>query len=146
MGKKKESLPSIIKEPVLLEKFCQHYSQYENRTQAYLFARGDKRIDKNGVTYDSAKELGHRMMQVPEVKERIAQIQEELAVQYNQTKDNNIRDLINSAEEAKAQGQFGAYAKLRDMVIRLCGLYPSDKQEITHKLITFNYVKPDDKK
>jgi len=120
------------------DKFCQHYAEYGNATQAYLFA-----FPK--VTYGSARELGARMLSVDEIAEKIEQIKEEFAVEYKQSKDGTIRDLINSAEEAKAQGQFSAYAKLREMIIKMCGFYAPEKSEITHKGITINYTKPNDK-
>lgn len=115
------------------EKFCQHYAQYGNATIAYLFAFGSKADgDKNGVTYNSAKNSGSILLQNITITERIEQLKEEFAVQFNQTKDNNVRELYLAAEEAKAQGQYSAYAKLRDMVIRLKGLYEPDKFE--HKV------------
>ena len=120
------------------EKFCQHYAEYSNATQAYLFAFSK-------VTYKSARELGSNLLTNVDIKERIEQLKEEFAVEYNQTKDGTIRDLIQTAEEAKAQGQFSAYAKLREMIIKMCGFYEAEKQEITHKGLTINYVKPDKK-
>lgn len=115
------------------EKFCQHYMEYGNPTVAFLYAKGSKSDgDKNGVTYNTAKTEGPKLLHNPAILERIEQLKEEFAVQFKQTKENTVRDLINAAEEAKAQGQFSAYAKLRDMVIRIHGLYSPDKFE--HKV------------
>ena len=108
----------------LHEKFCQHYAEYGNATQAYLFAWPK-------VAYSSAKSEGCEMAAKPYIKERIEQIKEEFAVQYNQTKAGTVRDLINAAEEATAMGQFPAYAKLREMVIKMCGFYEPDKIEVS---------------
>lgn len=115
------------------EKFCTHYAEYGNATVAYLYAFGSKADgDKNGVVYSTAKSSGPELLQNTAILERIEQLKEEFAVQFKQTKENTVRDLINAAEEAKALGKFADYAKLRDMVIRLIGLYEPDKHE--HKV------------
>lgn len=115
------------------EKFCVHYSEYGNATVAYLYAFGSKADgDKNGVVYSTAKSEGPKLLQNTAILERIEQLKEEFATQFKQTKENTVRDLMMAAEEAKAQGQFSAYAKLRDMVIRIHGLYEPDKFE--HKV------------
>lgn len=106
------------------EKFCQHYSEYGNATQAYLYAFPS-------VTYKSARELGSNLLTNIDIAERIDCLKEEFAVQYNQTKEGTIRDLIQSAEEAKAQGQFTAYAKLREMIIKMTGFYMAEKVDVT---------------
>ncbi len=102
------------------EKFCQHYTEYGNATQAYLFAWPK-------VAYGTARTEGSEMLTKPDIMSRIEQLKEEFAVQYNQTKDGTIRDLIETAEQAKAQGQFSAYAKLRDMIIKMTGFYEPEK-------------------
>lgn len=115
------------------EKFCQHYCEYGNATVAYLYAFGSKADgDKNGVVYSTAKSHGPALLQNAAILERVEQLKEEFAAQFKQTKENTVRDLINAAEEAKALGQFQAYAKLREMVIKLHGLYEPDK--IEHKI------------
>lgn len=106
------------------EKFCQHYSEYGNATQAYLFAWPN-------VKYGTAKTEGSEMLTKPDIAERIDQLKEEFAVQYKQTKEGTIRDLIQSAEEAKTAGQFSAYAKLREMIIKMCGLSEPSKIDVT---------------
>lgn len=116
------------------EKFCQHYSEFGNATVAYLYAFGSKADgDAKGVTYNTAKSSGPELLQNTAIAERIEQLKEEFAAQYKQTKDGTTRDLIQAAEEAKAQGQFTAYAKLRDMIIKMCGFYEPDRSEITIK-------------
>ncbi len=120
------------------EKFCQHYSEYGNATQAFLFAWPK-------VTYNTAKAHGYELLQNVAIKERIEQLKEEFAVEYKQTKDGTIRDLIQTAEEAKAQGQFSAYAKLREMIIRMCGFYEPDKLEVKSEwTIGFNTPSKDE--
>ena len=106
------------------EKFCQHYAEYANATQAYLFAFPN-------IKYSTAGTEGLRLLKNPAIKERIEQLQDEFRTQYKQTKEGTIRDLINAAEEAKKAFQFPAYAKLREMVIKMCGFYEPDKIEVS---------------
>lgn len=108
-------------------KFCEHYSEYGNATQAYLFAFP-------GVAYNTAKSEGYTLLQNLTIKEKIDQLQEEFNVQFRQDKKRTVRDLIVAAEEAKSQMQWAAYAKLRDMVIKLEGLYEPEKHEIKGEL------------
>lgn len=120
------------------DKFCQHYAEYGNATQAYLFAWPN-------VKYGSARELGSNLLTNIDIKEKIEQLKEEFAVQYKQTKDGTIRDLIQSAEEAKAIGQFTAYAKLREMIIKMCGYYEPEKIEHSGEVktnVVINYIVP----
>jgi phage terminase small subunit len=109
------------------EKFCEHYFEYGNQTQAALFAFGDKRVDPKGITYETAKNKGSEMMTYPHILEYIEQLKEEFSAQFKQNKEKTVRDLITSAEEAKKAGQFVAYAKIRDMVIKMEGFYEPEK-------------------
>lgn len=104
------------------EKFCQHYSEYDCARQAFMYAWPQTK-------FSSAGELASRMLKNVEILERIEHIKEEFAVQYRQTREGNVRDLINTAEEAKAQGQYSAYAKLREMVLRMAGLQDPIKED-----------------
>lgn len=115
-------------------KFCQHYSEYQSATQAYLFAF------KN-VGYNTAKTEGCKLLKIDEIQEEIEKLQEEFRVQYKQTREGTIRDLIVSAEEAKAMGQFAAYAKLREMVIRMTGYFEADKVDVTTNGENINSIK-----
>lgn len=120
------------------EKFCQHYAEYGNATQSFLFA-----FPK--VTYGTAKAEGSKLLAKVDIKEKIEQLKEEFAVEYNQTKDGTIRDLIQTAEEAKAKGQFSAYAKLREMIIKMCGFYEPEKVEVKAEwTIGFNIPKKEE--
>lgn len=104
-------------------KFCEHYSEYSNATQAYLFAFP-------GTKYGSAKTLGSALLTNVDIKERIEQLKEEFECQFRQDKDRTIRDLLVSAEEAKKLGEWATYAKLRDMVARISKFYET-KVDIT---------------
>ena len=106
------------------EKFCQHYAEYSNATMAYRFAFPT-------TTYGSAKTLGPRLLEKVDISERIEELVLEFKTQYTQTKTQTIRDLIQAAEEAKKAFQYPAYAKLREMIIKLVGFYEPDKIEIS---------------
>lgn len=107
------------------EKFCRHYADYGNGRQAFMYAWPKS-------NFNSASELASRLLKRVEIDARIQQHREEVAVQFNQTKDGTIRELIIAAEEAKKAFQFGAYASIRNMVIKLLGYYEPDKHE--HKI------------
>ena len=119
-GKKKEFIMTAAH-----EKFCQHYSEYGNMRQAFMYAWPETK-------FSSAGQAASMLMKKDEITDRIQQLREEVQVEFNQTKDGTIKDLIRSAEEAKKAFQFAAYAKLREMVIELCGLYPikQTKQDV----------------
>ena len=104
------------------EKFGRHYADYGNGRQAFMYAWPKS-------NFNSASELASRLLKRVEIYDRIQQHREQISVEFNQTKEGTIRDLIVAAEEAKRAFQFAAYAKIRDMVIKLCGFYEPDKVE-----------------
>ena len=107
---------------IAYEKFCQHYSEHTNATQAYLFAFPEAK-------YSTANTEGPQFLLKPRISERILQLKEEFILKYGQTKDKTIKDLINAAEMALKESQYAAYAKLREMIIRMQGFYEPDKIE-----------------
>lgn len=104
------------------EKFCMHFQEYGNATQAFLFAWPK-------VQYTSAKTEGPKLLANPFIKERIEQLQEEFITQYKQDKQKTVRDLIVAAEEFKRMGDNPSYIKARDMVVKMSGFYAPDKVE-----------------
>ena len=106
------------------EKFCQVFSEVNNGRVAFMAAWPDSK-------FSSSSELASRLLKTVEIQERIEQIKEEITARYILDKDKTIIDLIKSAEEAKEAGQFGAYGKLREMVIKIQGLYAENKVDIT---------------
>ena len=105
------------------EKFCNVYCELLNGTQSYLSVYPN-------ATYGSAAANASRLLKVDNVKERIAEIQERFAVRTKQDKNKTVRDLLIVAEEARLGERYGEYAKLRDMVIKLCGFYEPEKVEV----------------
>ncbi len=119
MAKKKE-----VKKPMKPEwvKFCTHYVEYGNATQSYLYAYPNS-------SYAAARTDGSRLLTNADIAEYVEQLTEEFNTQYKQDKRKTVRDLIQAAEEAKAMAQFPAYAKLREMIIKMEGFYEPDKIE-----------------
>jgi len=118
MAKQKINKPLTTEE----EKFCRHYADFGNGRQAFMYAWPNS-------NFNSSSELASRLLKKVDIDARIQQHREEVAVQFNQTKEGTIRDLIIAAEEAKKAFQFAAYAKIRDMVIKLVGFYEPEKHE-----------------
>lgn len=108
---------------VKLEKFAAHYAMNGNGTQAYLSVYPT-------AGYDTARTEGSRMLARPSVKEFIENYKERFIIEYMQTKEQTINDIKQTAEEAKAVGNYNAYAKLRDMIIKLLGHYEPDKLQV----------------
>lgn len=106
------------------EKFAAHYSVHGNATRAYLsvFTR---------VEYSTARNEGAKYMANPCIIEIIEKFKEEFRERYMHNKEEKIQELQNSAEEAKALGQFAAYAKIQDMIIKMLDLNPQNKLDIT---------------
>lgn len=119
------------------DKFCEYYAEHGNATMAYLHANPK-------VKYNTAKTNGTELLTITDIIDRVDQIKEVTALKYNQTKESTIRDLIASAEEAKEAGQFAAYSKMREMIIKMCGFYTPKKVDVTSngESIVFNYIKP----
>ena len=133
MSKKKKDIEVILSRSD--ERFCNEYALTSNATQSYLKAHVN-------ASYNTARTEGSRLLAKPSIGERIAQIKEADAVQWKQTKDGTIKDLINTAEEAKEAGQFSAYAKMREMVIKIVGFYEPEKIDVRSQQTVINYIKP----
>lgn len=119
-------------------KFCTHYVEYGNATQSYLYAYPNS-------SYAAAKTDGPRLLSNAVISEYVEQLTDEFNTQYKQDKKKTVRDLIQAAEEAKAMAQFPAYAKLREMVIKMEGFYEPDKIEHSGNVgINIAIIKPDD--
>lgn len=105
-------------------KFCQKYIDTSNATISWMHSHPD-------ANYSTAKSEGCKILNNPDVKSYIDQLKEEMATTFKQTKDGTIKDLIISAEEAKEAKQFSAYAKIREMIIKMVGFYEPDKLDVT---------------
>lgn len=113
------------------ELFCNYYVNSGNQVKSYMQVF-------TGCTYDSAKSQGHMLYKRPEIKARVAELKDEITAelkeQYKQTREQTIKDLLTASEEAKAAGAFAAYAKLREMIIRMCGFYAPDEVNINNNV------------
>jgi hypothetical protein len=118
--------------PMHLE-FIDYYIKHSNGTQAYLNSNPN-------VTYKSAKELASRLLKQPLIIERVEQEQERLALIYDISKESIIRELTDTAEEAKNLGRYGEYSKMKDMIIKMFGFYESTKVDVTSGGDKFNII------
>tara|TARA_R110001599_G_scaffold59428_2_gene165088 strand:- start:813 stop:1190 length:378 start_codon:yes stop_codon:yes gene_type:complete len=114
--------------------FCQQYTIHGNATQAYHFARPE-------ATYGSCRTASSKLLAKDNIKEEIDFLKDEFATSVHQTKESTIRDLIRAAEEAKADGQFTAYFKARDMIIKMCGFYAPEKVEVESTTYSIGFDK-----
>ena len=105
------------------EKFSTHYSEFSNSTRAYLCANPK-------ASYDTARTEGAKYFAEPCIKKLIQQKQDLFNEKYLHSKEKTISELLITAEEAKANGRYSDYAKLRDMVIKMNGFYEPEKLEI----------------
>lgn len=103
-------------------KFAQHYAENGNATQAYLFAFP-------GVAYTSAKTEGQRLLTYPFIIDQIEQYKEELSIKFDVTKEKMMKELTEVAEEARISGNLNAFSKMKEMIIKMCGLYAPEKVE-----------------
>ena len=120
----KSNKPFVARElKTVEENFCQHFAEYGNATLAYQYAYG--------TTYNSARTNASRKLTDDNIKLRVQEIKEHFATMISQSKDKTIKDLLDAAEEAKMLNRFADYAKLRDMVIKMCGFYEPVKTDVT---------------
>ena len=117
------------------EKFVQVYCELLNGTQAYLQVYPK-------CSYGSAAANASRLLKKDNVKERILEVQELFAAKTKQDKNKTIQELLVVAEEARRDENYAAYAKIRDMIIKMCGMYEAKKLEVEAKGFTLNYIKP----
>lgn len=105
------------------EKFCQVYCEIMNGTQAYLSVYPN-------AAYASASANACRLLKVEKIKVRILELQESLAAHSKQDKNRTIVELLKVSEEARAEGKYNEYARLRDMVVKMVGYYEPEKLEV----------------
>lgn len=106
------------------EKFAQHYSVYGNSTRAYMQAYPN-------VAYGTAKTEGSRLLTNVHIQELIQKYKEEFNEKYMHSKEVMIKELENTANEAKALGNYQAYLKAKEMIIKLLDINPQSKLDIT---------------
>ena len=98
----------------------EHYVKYGNARAAYQHAYPT-------AAYSTAKSDGSRLMNSPLFKEEIQRQREEIAIAEHVSKTDVVRELTTVAEEARLAGKYDAYAKMKDMVIKMFGFYEPDK-------------------
>jgi len=127
----------VVRKPLSAkhEKFCIEYCKLLHANLAYCAVYPNS-------AYNSSFGNSSRLLKKPRIQERIAEIQEKFAATVKQDKNKTVSDLLETAEQARADGRYGDYAKLRDMVIKMCGFYEAEKVDVDIKGFTLNYIKP----
>jgi len=105
------------------EKFAAHYAEFSNATRGYLYANPS-------ATYNTARTEGSRWLAEPNIQDLIQEKKDEFNEKFMHSKEKTIQDLLEAAEEAKAIRNYNAYAKLREMIIKMCGFNEPDKIEM----------------
>lgn len=103
-------------------KFAEHYAEFGIATQAYLFAYPN-------AAYSTASTNGNNLLQKTEIQEKIKASKEALATASMRSKERTIKDLLDTAEQAKKDGKWTAYAKLHEMIIKMLGYYELDNNQ-----------------
>lgn len=110
--------------------FAKHYATYGVGVHAYLSAF-------EGVSYEVAKTEASKLLTNPHIKDLVQRYKADLAVKFDVTKEKMVRDLTETAELAKENKQFIAYAKMKDQIIKMFGFYAPDKiEQTTNQTIT----------
>jgi phage terminase small subunit len=87
------------------EKFCQTYAVYRNATES---------AKKAGYSAQSAHATGYRLSQMPEIKERIEEIEKEL-----ETNIDVVAEIENQYTYAKNNGHTNSAIKALEVLSRI---------------------------
>jgi len=87
------------------EKFCQAYAVYRNATES---------AKKAGYSAQSAHATGYRLLQLPEIKERIEEIEKEL-----ETNNDVVAEIENQYTYAKNNGHTNSAIKALEVLSRV---------------------------
>jgi hypothetical protein len=104
--------------------FSQKYVETGNGVQSYLIAFPNAK-------YDSAKSNAKKLLTKTYIQDRINVLREQYQEKYFRSLDQTIADLKATAEEAKLNRNYNAYAKIEDMIIKIQGFYTPVKTDIT---------------
>lgn len=114
----------MAKNNIKQEKFAAHYAEYGNATRAYLYVNPK-------ATYGTARTEGSEWLTKPNIIDLIQQKKDEFNEKFMHSKEKTIQELLLTAEEAKEAGNYNAYGKLREMIIKMNGFYEADKVELS---------------
>jgi hypothetical protein len=104
------------------DQFCAEYTLDHNATQAAIRA---------GYSPHTAKQQGSRLLTNADVRERIAELQDEAAERNRVEVDEIIAKLRRSYDEAMDRGQFGAAIRAAELLVAR-GAGPGDHAALGH--------------
>jgi len=106
------------------DKFADHYSVYENATQAYLHCFPN-------ASYATAGTEGAKLLKQPHIQEKIERFKEEFKIKFMYSKEKMIQELLGAAAEARAIYQYNAYNNIMNSVTKLLDLAPKTSLDLT---------------
>jgi len=116
-------------------KFVSEYLIDMNATEA---------AKRAGYSVKTAKQQGSRLLTNVDVQNEVQRRQKISNANAQKTRENIIQDLQTVINMYLVSGRNTTNAlKAIDMLSKMQGWYEPDKQEIVHKGLSINYVKPD---
>ncbi len=131
------------------EKFCQEYVKLGNATEAYKNSYNAKNMKTESITPKAS-----RMLKQANISARVAQLREETAKENKIDREYILKEYMDLLKSCKDEGIDG-YGTIKDrtnwtkvlaQITKLLGLDEPDKQEIEHKGLTINIIKPKENK
>jgi len=123
------------------DNFVLHYLETGSAVTAY------KRVFEDTK---NTKILVHKVLKHPYIVYLIQKKNKELEKKMDKKIINNRERIISELDEilrlTKDDKKYNAALKALDQLSKICGVYSPEKQEIEHKGITVNYIKPDKSK
>lgn len=118
------------------QKFIDEYLIDMNATKA---------AERAGYSQKTAYSQGQRLLKNVEILTEVQRRQAASSNNAQKTRDDIIEDLERVVNKFLMAGNLTTNAlKAIDMLNKMKGWYSPDKQEIVHKGLTINYVKPKD--
>ena len=93
--------------------------------------------------YNSAGALACQLLKKPNVILYLAEKEAEVRQKYSLSKDLLINHLLDTVNDAKNEKDRKNLIKAIEVLNKMAGYNAVEKQEIEHKGITINYIKPE---
>ena len=117
-------------------KFIDEYMIDLNATQAAIRA---------GYSEKTAYSQGQRLLKKVEIKAELKKRQGKASEVAGVTRDEIIADLKAIKDECKSKNEYPPHAlRAIEILNKMLGFNEPDKQEVTHKGISINYIPPKD--
>ena len=124
------------------EKFARFYMSTGNAFEAY------RQAYPNNQKQESIKVKSYLLSKHPYVVYKLNQInkqlEEKLTEEIIMNRTRILKELEDILNETKGSKKYTSALKALDQISRIVGVYAPEKQQIDHKGITINYIKPTD--